>query len=1009
MLQKLLSGASIFLATTAFSQKLEQAGWQQRVDYTIAVTLDDEAHMIRGHEVMLYTNNSPDVLTEIYIHLWPNGYKNNETAFAKQRLENGSSDFYHATEEQRGWIDSLSFTVQGVAAKWELTKDIDIAKITLSQPLASGATITIATPFKVKMPDVFSRMGHEDQLYCFTQWYPKPAVYDVNGWNPMPYLDQGEFYSEFGRFDVSITVPQNYLVAATGVLQNKDEYEMLLNKSAKRFGEKDDIRETTILDEHGNVITPSSSPVMKTLRYLQDSVHDFAWFADKRFKVERSFVILPKSGRRVETWVFDVNPKYSSVAWADSAVLFYSEMLGEYPYSHATVVVTPLKAGGGMEYPTITNVVEADRKVIFHEVGHNWLYGILATNERNYPWMDESINNYYETRSAYSKRLILDRQLEIGLARNGSRAGYEGGAFERLYLRYLLPAMRNEDQSCFLNSVEYTDPNYGAIIYGKASQAFFYLQQYLGDSRFDAMMQAYYEKWKFKHPLPDDFIKHAKQFTGKDLSWFFEDIMNGTQKQDLKICSARKSGEAYQLKLKNTKAITNAPFAITGIKDGRDMHTQWYDSLSATGNVSFPKGDYDLIRIDAYESSLDLNHSNNTIRTSGMLKKWEPIRFKAVLGKDEPYTNTIFYLPIAGANLYNKTMLGVAFYNSLFYPKTWEYLVAPMYAFGTKDLAGTAEIHRYFSTYGFFKRVTLGFRAARYGSEYFVPTTYEKLEPSIRLDLTKKRMRTSPDKFIVARYVMINEQARGEGYYTNLDKAFGYADLTYVIEGKRVIDPYTAKFNYQVGNANSTFQKLSAEIDHFFNYEKPNKFFRARAFAGIFLQKPSAADDRVLYRSGGNTGIFDYTFDQSQFGRGEGAFSNSLFAQQLMPGNAQFSSPTPISATNDWLVSLNLSSTIPGIIPIRPYADGMLMNDMITSGNTGEVTYDLQFYYTAGIRLVLFNEILQVNFPIIASSQIQDVWDGKNGATGVSYAERISFVLDLNRMNPLSKIRNFSF
>jgi aminopeptidase N len=170
-----------------------------------------------------------------------------------------------------------------------------------------------------------------------------------------------------------------------------------------------------------------------------------------------------------------------------------------------------------MEYPTITNVVEADRKVIFHEVGHNWLYGILATNERNYPWMDESINNYYETRSAYHKHLIIKRDLGIDMKSAGANASYEGGAFERLYLRYLLPASRNEDQSSFLNSVEYTDPNYGGIIYGKASQAFFYLQQYLGDEQFDAMMQAYYEKWKFKHPLPNDFINHAKQFTGKDL------------------------------------------------------------------------------------------------------------------------------------------------------------------------------------------------------------------------------------------------------------------------------------------------------------------------------------------------------------------------------------------------------------------------------------------------------------------------------------------------------------
>jgi hypothetical protein len=296
--------------------------------------------------------------------------------------------------------------------------------------------------------------------------------------------------------------------------------------------------------------------------------------------------------------------------------------------------------------------------------------------------------------------------------------------------------------------------------------------------------------------------------------------MNTTQKQDLKISSIHQAADAYELKIEN-KGTINAPFSITGIKNNTEVHTHWYDSVSSD-NVKFAKGDYDKIRIDAYESTIDINRNNNTIRTSGILKKWESVSFKFILGRDKAYTNTVFYTPIIGANMYNKTMVGAAFYNSLFYPKKWEYIIAPMYAFGTQDLAGSAEIQRHFLTTGFTKRITLGLRASRFASAYFVPTKYEKLEPSIRFDLRKKHMRTSADRYILARYVIIDENAVEKTLPDAFD-AFGYADLEYVIKQNRVLNPYNAKLHYQYGTAATSFQKLSAEATQFINYEKPKK------------------------------------------------------------------------------------------------------------------------------------------------------------------------------------------
>ena len=224
-LQKLLSlltACGLWLA--ASSQQFNHARWQQQVNYSIEVSLNDKEKTLEGFESIVYLNNAPDTLPFIWFHVWPNAYKNDKTAFSDQLLENGNTKFYFSTKEQKGYINRLDFKVDGTTAKTEdHPRHIDIIKLILPRPLAPKEKITITTPFHVKLPFNFSRGGYDGESFQVTQWYPKPAVYDQDGWHPMPYLDQGEFYSEFGEFDVRITVPKDYVVAATGELQNKEE------------------------------------------------------------------------------------------------------------------------------------------------------------------------------------------------------------------------------------------------------------------------------------------------------------------------------------------------------------------------------------------------------------------------------------------------------------------------------------------------------------------------------------------------------------------------------------------------------------------------------------------------------------------------------------------------------------------------------------------------------------------------------------------------------------------
>ncbi len=501
-----------------FGKAQDDNYWQQQVNYKIDVTLNDTAHTLEGYVKMDYFNNSPDTLKFIWIHLWPNAFKNDRTAFTDQMLENGSTDFYFSDNDKRGYINRLSFKVNTVTAKTnDHPQHQDIIKLILPFPLLPGASCKIETPFHIKIPENFSRGGHNGQAYQITQWYPKPAVYDKKGWHPMPYLDQGEFYSEFGNYEVQLTLPKNYAVAATGELQEQDEKEWLQNR--KLFVRNKDKKQ--------KLIAIASDDANKTLHYLQNNVHDFAWFADKTFSVATDTMQLP-SGKIINAYAFYYAENKAiwanSIALIKQAIRTKSKWIGEYPYNVVSVVEDE-NEGGGMEYPTITYLSSGGSErtldfIINHEAGHNWFYGILASNERKHPWMDEGMNTYYDNRYAvrqygnnsfseqiksgfFNKRMPDDTQLTL--------------------LQSVIAAKK--DQPINTISENFSPVNYNAIAYTKAAQWMKLLETQLGVVLFDSCMKEYYRRWSFKHPYPEDFKKVMEKVSGKNLDAAF-DLLN---------------------------------------------------------------------------------------------------------------------------------------------------------------------------------------------------------------------------------------------------------------------------------------------------------------------------------------------------------------------------------------------------------------------------------------------------------------------------------------------------
>ncbi|MBK9569039.1 MAG: M1 family metallopeptidase [Chitinophagaceae bacterium] len=923
--------------------------WQQQVNYTIDVSLNDTNNSLTGFENIEYINHSPDTLKYIWFHLWPNAYKNDKTAFSDQLLENGNTKFYFSGKDEKGYINRLDFKVNNITATVEdHPEHIDIVKIILPDPLPPNQKINITTPFYVKFPYNFSRGGHEGQSYQATQWYPKPAVYDSKGWHPMPYLDQGEFYSEFGSFEVNITVPENYVVAATGELQNAKEKDWLKNRASFTWEPiQQKVKNTSGQLKTTYQLFPLSAQEIKTLRYKQSNVHDFAWFADKRFIVNYDSCRLA-SGKVIDVFTY-YTPKNksnwkNSIAYSKDAIRHYSGLVGEYPYSIVQVVQGPESFGGGMEYPTITvispggNAKDLDN-TIAHEIGHNWFYGILASNEREHPWMDEGINSFYDDKykvAKYGKQPQLERIL-----------------FET-------KAVTKTDQPIELFSEKYSEANYGLVAYYKTAEWMRYLEAELGTETFNNALKEYYRRWQFKHPQPEDFKKVLEESSGKNMDSVF-------------------------LYLSKTGTLPN--------QQRKGTKTAFLFNLKSLADYA-----------------------------------------------KKPTKDLILFGPAFGANSYDKTMLGGFITNMKLPPSPFQFLVAPMYATGSKKMTGLGFASYSFYPNAIFKTVDVGvsgstFTADQYtgddGKKNFLGFT--KIVPGIKLTWKEKNPRSNFNRFIQFKSFLIREDALQfyrdtlitlpgpdttiTSKYRTLSDNRTLNQFRLVIENNRALYPYRGELKIEQGK---DFVRAAFTGNYFFNYVKKGGL-DVRLFAGKFFYTSSRtftkqfATDRYHLNMTGANGYEDYTYSDYFIGRNK---FEGIASQQIMVRDGAFKVRTDLLAdkvakTDDWLMAANFSTTIPDAInplsllpfkiPLKIFADiGTYAESWKQNAETD------RFLFDAGLQLSLMKETINIYVPLLYSSVYRDYLQST-----IEKKERlwkkISFSIDLSNFSFRKLDRNFDF
>jgi len=771
-------------------------------------------------------------------------------------------------------------------------------------------------------------------------------------------------------------LPANYIVAATGNLQNEEEKKQLEILSA-------DTSWMTKPDSDGAEF-PLSSNQMKTLRYNENQVHDFAWFADKRFHVLKGKVKLPDSGREVTTWAMFTDQEaqlwIDAISYINNAVRLFSEWIGDYPYNNFTAVQSALTSGAGMEYPGLTVIGLANESYLLDEVlAHETCYSAIGSDERRFPFMDESLASAYESR--YMEERYPGKKLwEIGFKKRKLAKFFhiEEMPVQRIQeLEWLVPARRNLEQPINLPATEYSQMNYGSILYNKAALGFNYLRAYLGDSLFDSIMHDYYRTWKNRHPRPEDIRSVFESHTEKDLSWFFDGFLGTTKRLDYKIVRL----DNQKLLIKNRGEL-NAPLLIAGITGDSILSEKWEDGFEGEKWINSEWNNYSEIIIDPGHKMTELFRLNNNIRTSGICRRADPVHFQLLYTVEDPDKRFFIYLPAFDWNSADGFMAGVAVHNGMLIPKPVEYFIIPFYTFRNPGFAGYGKISFNKTPYNNFIRLaTFSLEGAQFGG----PGNYDYRNAKIGLDLYFR-----PDKIInpVSQKVFGYYFAASDLQQIELlvpAKIRSYLQFGYMMERTGIINPFNLTASIESGKS---FQKVSLEFNYKYSYYGINNGLEIRVFTGTMLRNASA-DPFYAFSANGRSGRQQYLF-QGVYPDRFSEFPKTFWTRQMTLSEGGLVTPVNDSlGYSRWLCSLSLTSSLPGKtsrIPVKPFIN-LLLNDHGSGTNDKSL-----LFFEAGLKTGIW-DFFEIYIPLLVSDNIDAI-------TG-SLRNRIRFVFRLDKINPL--------
>jgi hypothetical protein len=544
-LKTFATGLGIFLVMSGIAQS---GYWQQKIGYKMDVQLDVSTNKLTGKQEIKYTNNSPDTLYRLFFHTYWNAFQPGSSMDVRsQELgktqvgtnRDGSPRWdwdprvrdriSELGPEEIGYTQIKSLTIAG---KTQSMKEHEtITEIVLEKPILPRQTVTMQTQWEGQVPNQIRRSGRDNAegvRFTMTQWYPKMAAYDKNGWHPNPYVAR-EFYGVWGDFEVNITLDKEYKLGASGVLLNATEI---------GWG----------YDKEGTPLKPTTA-ALRTWKFKAENVHDFAWAADPGYK----HITRQTDKGPLLRFIYKDLPGADRL-WkgtADTCALSYPyirDNFGAYPWP----VYSFIQGGdGGMEYAMATMIRSHSLGTAIHEWMHSWYQQLLGTNESLYGWMDEGFTSFAESRTLHHVRKA------------------EGWPLQGSYLSYINLARSRFEEPLTTHADHFnTNLAYGAASYSKGAVFLGQLGYIVGEENLSKILLAYYDQWKFKSPDADDFLRLAERVSGIELDWYKEYWVYSTKTIDYKIDSLWMDENGTHIRVARVGAMPMPVDVSLTFKDG---------------------------------------------------------------------------------------------------------------------------------------------------------------------------------------------------------------------------------------------------------------------------------------------------------------------------------------------------------------------------------------------------------------------------------------------------------
>nr|WP_309727152.1 M1 family metallopeptidase [Mesonia maritima] len=596
------------MSTKISAKSSNSTYWQQHVDYTMDVDVNAKDYQYTGTQELVYTNNSPDTLTQVFYHLYFNAFQpGSEMDVRSRTIQDPDSRvgdrISKLSADEIGYLNVNKLTQDNTDLDYKIIGTI--LQVELDEPILPGKKTTFKMNFEGQVPVQIRRSGRNNEegvALSMTQWYPKLAEYDFEGWHADAYIGR-EFHGVWGDFDVKITIDKDYVLGGSGYLQNPNEI-------GHNYQDK------------GKEINPTGEKL--TWHFKAPNVHDFTWAADPDFVHDKR---VAKDGTILH-FLYKDNPAYDSENnftenWkklpekTEELLLYYNKHIGPYPYDQYSVIQG---GDGGMEYAMCT-LITGNRSfgslvgVTAHEFAHSWFQFLLATNEAQHEWMDEGFTTYIST---LAEEEVMNNSSEHPLS-NSYRGYY-----------YMANSGKEQPQSTHADRYE-TNQNYGITAYAKGSVFLRQLEYLIGKENVDKTLKRYYNEWKFKHPTPNDFIRVAEKVSGAQLSWYLNDWTKTTNTIDYAIQEVTSEGNNTKITLER-KGLMPMPIDLKVTYSNGESENfyiplrmmYWQKPTSAEKLSDWPwanptktitlladKENISKIEIDPSQKMADVNRENN--------------------------------------------------------------------------------------------------------------------------------------------------------------------------------------------------------------------------------------------------------------------------------------------------------------------------------------------------------------------------------------------------------------